>query len=91
MEYSLKLCEFAAEHFSRIAAIAINCYDPDVVVLGGYVSQQCFEFLAKAIRTRIATDVYDNDSRDIQIKAARFDHEALVIGVARTAFQQFLV
>lgn len=88
-DYSLKLCAFIAGHFSRIAAIAINCYDPDTVVIGGYVSKQCFEFLARAIREKIATDVYDNDSRDIQIKAARFGHEALVIGAARTAFQQF--
>lgn len=89
-DYSLKLCEFVAEHFSRIAAIAINCYDPDIVVLAGYVSKQCFESLAQSIRKRIATDVYDSDSRDIQIKAARFGREALVIGVAKTAFQQFL-
>ena len=88
-DYSLKLCEFIAGHFSRIAAIAINCYDPDIVLLGGYVAKQCFDSLAQAIRKKIETDVYDNNSRNIQIKEARLSHEALVIGAAKTAFQKF--
>ena len=90
-DYSLKLREFIAEKFSRIAALTINCYDPDTIVLGGYVANQCFDFLVQSIRKRIATDVYCSDSRDIQIKAARLGHETLVIGAAKTAFRSFLV
>jgi len=88
-DYSLKLCDFIAEHFSRIVAITINCYDPDIVLLGGYVAKQCFDSLAQAIRKKIETDVYDSNSRNIQIKEARLSHEALVIGAAKTAFQKF--
>jgi len=88
-EYSITLCSFAAEHFSKIAASAINCYDPDIVILAGYVSKQCFESLEKAIRDKMATDVYDNTARNIQIKPAAVGAEALVIGAAKTAFQQY--
>ncbi len=89
--YSLELCAFIAEHFSRIVAISINCYDTDIVLLGGYVSKQCFDILSRAIGKRISTDVYDSSSRNIQIKAARLGREALIIGAARTAFQKFSV
>ena len=88
-KYSLELCSFVAEHFSKIAAAAINCYDPDVVMLAGYVSRQCFEYLEKAIRQAMVTSVYDNDSRNIRIIAARIGSEALGIGAAKTAFRQY--
>jgi predicted NBD/HSP70 family sugar kinase len=88
-EYSMKLCAFIAEHFSKIAASTINCYDPNIVILAGYVTKQCFDYLETAIRETMATDVYDNTSRNIQIKQASLGTEALIIGAAKTAFQQY--
>jgi predicted NBD/HSP70 family sugar kinase len=85
----MKLCAFIAEHFSKIAASTINCYDPNIVILAGYVTKQCFDYLETAIRETMATDVYDNTSRNIQIKQASLGTEALIIGAAKTAFQQY--
>ena len=88
-DYALQLCSFVTSQFSKIAAITINCYDPDIVILAGYVSKQCFDHLEKAIRKSISTDVYDCDSRDIQIKAAQIGTEALAIGAAKAVFQKY--
>ena len=81
--YSVQLRSLVAEHFSRAAAIAINCYDPDVVILGGYVAKECFDFMAEAIYKRFETDVYDHNSRRIKIKAASAGEDALITGAAK--------
>lgn len=81
-QYALELRDYLADHVSQAAAIAINCYDPDVVILAGYVSAQCPEFLIKAISKRIASDVYDSFSREIAIIPARAGEQALIRGVA---------
>jgi len=80
--YALKIREFIAEHVSRTAAIVVSCYDPDMLVLGGYVSAQCADYLVEAIKKTIATDVLDTHARDLTIISARAGEQALIRGIA---------
>jgi N-acetylglucosamine repressor len=81
-QYALEVRDLLADYVSRAAAIAINCYDPEVLVLAGYVTAQCSDFLIQAITKRIASDVYDSHSRSITIIPARAGEQALIRGVA---------
>jgi predicted NBD/HSP70 family sugar kinase len=87
--YALRVQQYVADKLAPIAAIAINCYDPEVVILAGYVCMQCFDHLAEVIRHHIATDVFDNLSRQISIIPAKAGDKALIIGTASAILREF--
>lgn len=80
--YALEIRELLADYVSRAATIVINCFDPDTLVLAGYVAAQCSDYLIEAIKERTTTDVFDDHARDITIVAARRGEEALIRGIA---------
>jgi len=86
--YSLGVREQLGEYLSQAAVRAINAYDPETVVLAGYVCQQCPEYLAKIIRKRMETGVYDWSLRKVEIIAARCGEEALINGVTAAVLQR---
>lgn len=86
--YARQLADRVAEHISRVAAMAINCFDPDIILLAGYVCEQCIDILEEKIITRMASDVYDNTSRQIVISAAKAGSEALIHGAAIAIYQE---
>ena len=86
--YALSLCDFASEHISNIAAMLINCYDPDIVMLAGYVSEQIHDTLAEKIRQLIKTSVYESDMRNIEIVGTRIGKNALIIGVTNAVLNE---
>lgn len=86
--YALEVREILGDYVSRAAAIAINCYDPDVLILTGYVCHQCSDFLISEIEHRIPTDVYDSQERDIRILLAQSGEQALIRGVATAVLRQ---
>jgi len=88
--YAREIRDYLADFLSKAAAAAINCYDPDTVVLAGYVTSQCIDYLAEAIRKRFASDLYDNSARTIEIIPARAGKEALIRGVATAVLQNSL-
>jgi len=88
--YAITVREFVASHLSRAAAMSINAFDPDTVLLGGYVCRQCAEYLAESIRKAMQEQVYDATRRDIQITAARCGEEALITGVAMATLRNTL-
>jgi predicted NBD/HSP70 family sugar kinase len=81
-EYALEIRDAIGDYLSRATAIAINCFDPDTVILAGYVSEQCMNYFIKTIQDRMPTDVFDNHDRNIKIQAARERERALIRGVA---------
>jgi predicted NBD/HSP70 family sugar kinase len=85
--YSVSLREQTAEHLSKIAAMAINCFDPQVVMLAGYVINHSIDYFAAAIKSRLANDVYDNQSREIEITQARAGKDVLINAVALAVLQ----
>jgi predicted NBD/HSP70 family sugar kinase len=82
------LRDAVAEYLSRAAAIAINCFDPEVVMLAGYVCQQCQDFLTERIQSQIATGVFDNLARSIRIIPAGAGEISLILGVATAVLQE---
>jgi predicted NBD/HSP70 family sugar kinase len=80
--YALEIRELTADYVSRASAIAINCFDPDVLILAGYVIDQSPEYYMQAAESRIASDVFDPYSRKIQILVERSGEEALVRGIS---------
>ena len=89
--YSIGLCDFVADRVSRSVAIAINLFDPDTLILAGYVIMENNGIIGQ-IKKRFATDVYDQASRNIEIMFARAGQHALIIGVATAVLQdQFMI
>lgn len=85
--FAQEICQTVTEHLSRAAALAINLYDPDLVILAGYVCAQCGEPLLQTLQDFIGNNVYDGDSREIVIRPARAGDHALMKGAALTAMQ----
>lgn len=86
--YSLGIREQLGKYLGQAAVQAINAYDPETVVLAGYVCQQCPEYLAKAIRERMRTEVYDWPLRKVEIIAARCGEDVLINGVTAAVLQR---
>ena len=88
--YAIILRDYVAERLSRCAAEAINSYDPDVVILAGYVNLLFAEDFARAIREQINRAVYDNDVRQIEIRPAKAGEDALIYGICAAVLQDML-
>ncbi len=85
--YAKDVRDWIAEHLCRAASLAINLFDPDVLILAGYVSQPFLPCFMDHIRRQFADRVYDPTSRQIKIIGARCGREALTRGVAAAVFQ----
>ncbi|MHC4257663.1 MAG: ROK family transcriptional regulator [Planctomycetota bacterium] len=86
--YAIEIREFIADRLSRSAAMAINLFDPDSLILAGYVSEMCPDYFAEHINHRFESDVYDQSSRNIQVISARAGQQALINGVAAAVLQE---
>lgn len=86
-QYAIELRDYVADKLSRAAAIAINLYDPDTLILAGYINHVCPEYFAESIRQRFKTDVYDQSSRSIEIIFTRAGQQALIRGAAAAVFK----
>jgi len=87
-KYALSIRDFIADKLSGSAVMAINLYDPDIIILAGYVNDANADYFAKAIKSRFATDVYDESSRNIEIIPARIKEQALIRGVVAAVLQK---
>lgn len=85
--YALCLRDEVVTHVSQTAAMLINCYDPDTIILAGYIADQLYDTLAQNIHDRIKTDVYDSTLRKIEIRSARAGKDAVIKGVANAVLQ----
>jgi predicted NBD/HSP70 family sugar kinase/biotin operon repressor len=88
--YAMILRDYVAQRLSRCAADAINSYDPDVMILGGYVNLLFPEDFAKSIRLEMSRGVYDNSVRKIEIRAAKAGEDALIYGISVAVLQDLL-
>lgn len=87
-QYAIEVQNYIAEKLSRAAAIAINLYDPDTIILAGYINAINIEYFIGQIKRCFITDVYDSTSRNINIISARVGTEALIRGVAAAVRQK---
>jgi N-acetylglucosamine repressor len=86
--YAIEIRKFIADQLSRSAALAINLFDPDILILAGYVSEMCAGYFAEQIKSRFETDVYDQSTRTIDVISARSGQQALMSGVAAAVLQE---
>lgn len=84
---SISIRDYIADYLCRATCFAINLYDPDTVILAGYVAEACYDYLAEKIKGQMGSDVYDNESREISICRAQAGKNALIIGSAMTILQ----
>lgn len=89
-QYAVALRDYVGGLYAKAACILINCYDPDVLILAGYISHQFPEYFTECIRQRMKTDVYDNSLRNIEIIAAMAGDDALVKGAAIATTREYL-
>ncbi|MDD5459478.1 MAG: ROK family transcriptional regulator [Phycisphaerae bacterium] len=87
-DYAVRLRDFIADKLSRSVAIAINLYDPDIIILAGYVNEIASDYFVEHIRNRFSTDVFDESFRKIEIISARAGQHALLRGVAAAVLQE---
>lgn len=87
-KYALSVRDFLADKLSSSAVMAINLYDPDIIILAGYICDTNTNYFAEAIRKRFASEVYDESSRNIEIIPARAKEQALIRGVAEAVLQK---
>jgi predicted NBD/HSP70 family sugar kinase len=89
-EYALTLREFVGAQVSRAASIAVNMFDPELLILAGYVTRACPDYLAARIRNDIPEQVYDGSERSIQIETARAGEESMIRGIALALLKRAL-
>jgi predicted NBD/HSP70 family sugar kinase/biotin operon repressor len=87
-EYALEIRKFLGQMIGRAAASAINCFDPETIILAGYVGLQCPEYITGAIREAMAGQVYDYPLRNVDIVTAQSGDEALIQGAAIAVLQE---
>ncbi len=88
--YAITLRDKVAHLIAQSAADAINAFDPDVVILAGYVNLLFAEEFAEAIGRHIAKAVYDFDARRIEIRPAAAGDDALINGICLAVLQDAL-
>ena len=86
--YALKIRDFIAERLSCASAMLINLFDPDILILAGYICQMCPDYFVEHIKSRFQSDVYDQDSRNIEVINTRVGQQALISGVAAAVLQE---
>jgi len=86
--YALRVKDDMAGHVGRATAMAVNLYDPEDVILAGYVSVACFNAIRKTLDAYIDSNVYNSDSREISIRLAQVGDQSLMIGAAMAIWQQ---
>ncbi len=85
--YAIKLRDYVGQKLSQISSIAINCYDPEIIMLAGYVCRQCTDYFVDVIKSRIGSDVFDGCARNITITSARAGDLSLILGAASAVLQ----
>jgi predicted NBD/HSP70 family sugar kinase len=88
--YALSVREFIADYLCYAAAVAVNLFDPNVLILAGYVCQPFLEYFKNRLQQYFVEHVYDFPSRNIEIIPARAGKEALIHGAAAALFQNTL-
>ena len=76
-----------SEKIASVVAMAINFYDPEVIVLAGYVCTSFNDYLKKAVKAAIYNQVYDSNARQIGILDASAGENTLISGAAVALLQ----
>ena len=67
------------ENLSEGLANVVNIYDPEMLVIGGGLSEFADEFMYK-LKTKIFAKLYNKDAHELSIKATNMENDAGIIG-----------
>ncbi len=88
--YAIELKHQTITKLVGAVTTAINCYDPQIVILAGYVSQACMDDMIAEIKKAIPGHVYNPASRAIDIRPAAAGKDTLIQGTAMALIQKSL-
>ena len=87
-----KLCKYIIEKTARHLGIGIaniiSMYSPEMIVIGGYLTTLCPEYVEKAVEFARSKQ-YPNFNKDIMIVPTTFGNEMAVIGAVSVVFNNF--
>ena len=86
--YALEIRQYVESYLGKAVALAVNLYDPEMVILGGYVTNACFDAIRAAVERTIDSSVYNSDSRAITLRPASVGERSLIIGTAMAIWQR---
>jgi N-acetylglucosamine repressor len=86
--YAQTILKDFSECLCKAVTMAVNLYDPQLVILGGYVNEACAEYVQPVLEKAISERVYNSDSRTIQVQPARVGKQSFIIGAAMGVWQQ---
>lgn len=69
------------ENLSEGLANVVNMYDPEMLVIGGGLSEYSEEFMYK-LKPKIFSKLYNKDAHELSIKAASMRNDAGIIGAS---------
>ncbi|MFA5554060.1 MAG: ROK family transcriptional regulator [Phycisphaerae bacterium] len=86
-DYAISIRNMLTERLTSAAAAAIDYYDPDILMLTGYVVKPCMNYLIDSIKQVISSGIYDSASRNITVLPAQVGKDALIKGLAMAVLQ----
>lgn len=88
--YAASLRDRTIQLITNAAAAVINAYDPNILILGGYVNQLWYDRIVEQLRQSMDNLVYDAALRRVDIRPAQAGPDALLVGVYEALMQQML-
>lgn len=85
--YCTDLAEQLSDYLCKAVCMMVNICDPEAVTLAGYVSENCFDFLAEKLKKAFARCVYNYSERKIVVNMAVGGKNALITGAAISVLQ----
>jgi predicted NBD/HSP70 family sugar kinase len=86
--YAHAILDDVSGYLGKVVAMVVNLYDPQLVILAGYVNEACAEYVQAPLQQAIGMSVYNSDSRTIQVQPARVGKPSLIMGTAMAVWQQ---
>jgi N-acetylglucosamine repressor len=84
-----EIVEELVYYLSLGIAGTVNNFDPEMVVLSGYVIDKSQNMLLDKIRNEVTSMVFESDSRKIRIEQSSLGENAGVIGAASLIYQNY--
>jgi len=85
--YSTAVADHVCDYLCRAVCMVANICDPEIITLAGYVTENCFGYIAARLKNSFAANVYNYSERNITIIRATSGKRALITGAAISIMQ----
>jgi predicted NBD/HSP70 family sugar kinase len=80
----------AATYFGTAAANLVNLFNPELIVIGGWVGRTLGPRLLPAIRTVIAAQALDYSATRVSVEIGRLGNDAVALGASTLVIEELL-